>query len=104
MNSCTHIECKKIFNCHLIIKQSQNLNRNNNMFTKKASTFQLENNLECSHAISVLSCKIRDVKNSRRKIHSYRRVEIHVSYVTYVTDPTLAVCIRKENLPLLSQV
>ena len=47
MNSCTHIACNKFYNSHLIIKRLQNLNRNNNMFTKKASSFQLENNFEC---------------------------------------------------------
>ena len=36
------------------------------------------------------TCKIHDVENPRRKIRSFRRVENHVSYVTYVTDPTLS--------------
>ena len=35
------------------------------------------------------TCKIHDVENPRRKIRSFRHVENHVSYVTYVTDPTL---------------
>ena len=35
------------------------------------------------------TCKIHDVENPIRKIRSFRRVENHVSYVTYVTEPTL---------------
>ena len=35
------------------------------------------------------TCTIDDVENPRRKIRSFRRVENHVSYVTYVTEQTL---------------
>ena len=32
MNNCTHTACNKTFNSHLIIKNLQNLNRNDNMY------------------------------------------------------------------------